>query len=193
MSDTPTIDAVYDFTAALNEIGIPVLIGGSLASITWGEPRFTQDVDVVAHMEEHHAEELVARLSGSWYVDAESIREAIRQSRSFNVIRFDGMMKIDVFVPRREGHHAEKWERARAVRLTADAPHEVLVTGPEDIILQKLSWFRSGNEVSEQQWRDVTALLRIRKGLLDEPYLDEWARTLGISDLLQRARHESEA
>jgi hypothetical protein len=112
----------------------------------------------------------------------------VRRARSSNVIRLDGMVKIDVFVPRREGHHAAKWERARPVRLTEDAPRDVIVPGPEDIALQKLVWFRSGELVSEQQWRDVVALLRIQSGQLDDSYLDTWAERLEVSDLLERAR-----
>lgn len=188
MSADPVLEALLELAATLEELGVPMLVGGSLASISWGEPRFTRDVDVVAHLEERHAAPLAERLTDRWYVDAESIREAVRRQRSFNVIRLSGMVKIDVFVPRRVGHHDAKWGRAQPLRLAADDPREVLVTGPEDIVLQKLVWFRAGDEVSEQQWRDVTSLLRVRAGQLDEAYLDAWARTLEVADLLNRAR-----
>jgi hypothetical protein len=193
VSDSRILDAVHELGEVLHEFGVPLLVGGSLASITWGEPRFTQDVDVVAHLEERHAGALASRLSGAWYIDAQDVRDAVRLGRSFNVIRLDGMVKIDVFVPRREGHHAAKWDRARAVRLTEDAPREILVTGPEDIVLQKLVWFRTGGNVSEQQWRDVVALLRIQAGRLDDPYLDEWAERLEVGELLERARAAAHA
>lgn len=102
-----------------------------------------------------------------------------------------GMVKVDVFIPRDEGLHASKWERARRVSLTAEGGPVLSITSPEDIVLQKLDWFRDGGGVSEQQWRDVTALLRIRAGQLDEEYLDEWADRLGLEELLSRARTDA--
>lgn len=188
MSGGDILSAVRELMTVFEGIGVRCLIGGSLASITWGEPRFTQDADLVADLEERHATPIAERLGADWYVDADAIREAVRGRRSFNVIRLRGMVKIDVFVPPREGHHQAKWARARRVRLDPRSPQELLVTSPEDIVLQKLVWYRSGDEVSEQQWRDVTALLRVQAGRLDEVYLADWARRLGIDDLLERAR-----
>lgn len=56
----------------------------------------------------------------------------------------------------------------------------------EDILLQKLLWFRSGGEVSERQWRDVVAIVRVRGVELDRSYLWQQATVLGVKDLLQR-------
>lgn len=64
MSGSPVIDAVLELADHFEALGVPLLVGGSLASITWGEPRFTQDVDVVAHLAIEHADALVARLEG---------------------------------------------------------------------------------------------------------------------------------
>lgn len=93
-----------------------------------------------------------------------------------------------LFVPPREGHHAAKWSRARAVRLVPGSDRELWVTSPEDIVMQKLVCYREGGEVSEQQWRDVTSLLRIRAGRLDDAYLHEWAEAFRVGDLLEKAR-----
>lgn len=187
------VRAAVELARILEGLGARYLIGGSLASIAWGEPRFTQDVDFVAALEARHVEGLLEQLGDRWYADEVMIREAIERRSSFNLIRLDGMVKVDVFVPPEGGLHASKWERARVAKLTAGDGPELRITSPEDIVLQKLDWFRAGDCVSEQQWRDVTSLLRIRAGQLDDGYLDEWAGKMNLADLLARARRDAES
>ena len=58
--------------------------------------------------------------------------------------------------------------------------------------LSKLEWFRLGDEVSRRQWDDVVGVLRVQHNALDRGYLLEWARQLGIADLVEKAWRESE-
>jgi len=61
------------------------------------------------------------------------------------------------------------------------------VSNPETTVLQKLWWFRRGNEVSGQQWRDVLGVLKVKADRLDYDYLKHWAAKLAVSDLLEKA------
>lgn len=190
MSDA--IEAAVELSRVFDEIAVRHLLGGSLASSTWGEPRFTQDVDFVAELRADHVDGLVERLGPDrWYADEVSIREAIQRRSSFNVIRLPAMVKIDVFVPPDEGLHESKWTRARLAPLGAADGPRLPITSAEDIVLQKLDWFRRGEEASDRQWRDVTSLLRIRAGRLDERYLDAWAERMDLTELLDRARRDA--
>jgi hypothetical protein len=62
-----------------------------------------------------------------------------------------------------------------------------LISNPETTALQKLWWFRRGNEVSDQQWRDVLGILKVKANRLDYDYLKHWAARLAVSDLLEKA------
>ena len=59
---------------------------------------------------------------------------------------------------------------------------------PEDTILRKLLWYRQGGEVSEWLLRDVAGILAVNAGRLDSAYLDRWAASLQVEDLLARLR-----
>ena len=83
---------------ALDSLGIPYLIGGSFASAIHGIARMTADTDFVADIRLDQAEALAAALEGAFYLDLETIREAIRRRESFNMIHLQTMFKVDVFV-----------------------------------------------------------------------------------------------
>lgn len=101
------------------------------------------------------------------------------------------MVKVDVFVPPDGGHHAAKWSRARAVRLSRDSKRAVATTSAEDMLLQKLVWFREGGEASELQWRDVTALIRTLGAELDWDCVRSRAERLALAELLERSRRNA--
>ena len=62
---------------------------------------------------------------------------------------------------------------------------------PEDILLQKLRWYRLGGGVSDRQWRDIAAIVRVQAASLDRAYLRDGADLLGVTDLLERALGEA--
>jgi hypothetical protein len=64
---------------------------------------------------------------------------------------------------------------------------------PEDILLQKLRWYREGAEVSDRQWRDILGIIRVQGPRLDRDYLAGSAPVLGVADLLTRALREAGA
>jgi len=172
----------------LEKLGIVYWIGGSVASSIYGIPRSTQDVDFVAELKEEHVEELVAALEAEFYIDSDVVRRAIRSRRSFNVIHLDTMYKADIFVLGTDHHAQEEKQRRRIEPLGSgpDAPTAYFCS-PEDIVLQKLRWFRKGGGISERQWDDLLSVLKVQANALDYDYLKRWAADLALSDLLEKA------
>ena len=104
------------------------------------------------------------------------------------------MVKVDVFVLRERPYDREAFARRRRETMgEGEALREFFLSAPEDVVLSKLDWFRRGGETSERQWNDVLGVLRVSGGSLDAAYTERWARELGISDLLARARAEASA
>lgn len=176
---------------ALDALGVPYLIGGSLASAVHGVLRATLDTDLVADLRLEHAEPLARALGGTFYVDAESIREAVLHQRSFNVIHLETMFKVDVFVAKKRPFHHSQMERRMAQVIATDPDRTAYVATAEDTILAKLEWYRMSGDVSEQPWRDVLGVMKVQADRLDLAYLRQWAAQLNISDLLERAIKEA--
>lgn len=175
--------------AVLDKLGVEYAVGGSLASSMHGIPRSTNDVDLLVALPGRLVDDLVAGLEGEFYVDRDMIIDAVQRASSFNIIHLRTMFKVDVFVADRSGLINEELARREAAQL-GDPPRTVLVCTAEDIILQKLIWFRAGNETSERQWRDLVGVIQVKGELLDMDYLRRWIESLGLGDLASRALAE---
>jgi len=178
-------------TQALERIGIPYAIGGSLASSLYGVMRSTLDVDIVADMRLEQIPALVAALSKEFYADDAMMRQAIEHRHSFNVIHYETALKVDIFIRKLRPFDQMQLERRRPVIITTDPEQSVYVISPEDTVLAKLEWYRLGGQVSERQWRDVLGVLKTRAGELDLDYMRKWASELQVSELLERALQEA--
>ncbi len=162
---------------------VPYAVGGSVASSLHGFPRSTMDVDLVAAIETRHVDPFVTALGEDFYASSEAIRDAVGRSDSFNVIELRTMLKADIFVVRERA--AE--ELARAIDVRTEDGHRFRVVSAEDIVAEKLRWYRLGGEISERQWSDVLGVIEVQGGALDRMALATRCADLGVSDLLERA------
>lgn len=177
-------------TEALESLNIPYLIGGSFASAIHGIPRMTADTDIVADLRLDQVDPLVVDMQESFYLDADSIRQAVRRRGSFNLIHLATMFKVDIFVLKQRPYDLVQFERRQKRVIALEPERSAFIASAEDNILAKLEWYRLGNEVSDQQWRDVRNVIGTQAGLLDLAYLRQWASVLGVADLLERALKE---
>ena len=180
------IGVTIEVARALDQCGVEYSVGGSLASGFSGEPRFTLDVDIVVALTLGHVPPLVARLGRGFYADPDAMARAVRTHSSVNLIHLATNIKVDLFVVEEDGPQAMQLRRHRPRQLTDDPASVVYFHSHEDILLQKLRWFRAGGEVSVRQWRDVLSIVKVRGAGLDRAYLDQQARALGVNDLLDR-------
>ena len=175
----------------LERLGIPYHVGGSVASSAHGMYRASADIDLVIDPTREQLDALARALESEFYVSKSAMDEALSMRSTFNAIHDQTSFKIDFFIKGAAPFDEE--ELRRSVRqVIGDTPgHSVLLKSAEDTILRKLEWFRRGGDVSELQFRDVVSVLAAARGQLDDRYLECWARELGISDLLERARQEA--
>ncbi|CAN5767666.1 hypothetical protein BH11MYX3_BH11MYX3_06820 [soil metagenome] len=159
----------------LDAARIPYMVVGSFASSFHGEPRTTQDLDVVIDPDPPALEILLSSLPARFYVDADVARDALARRGMFNVIDPDTGWKIDLII--RKARPFSVAELARREKATI-AGVDVFIASAEDTVVAKLEWAKQGG--SARQLDDVRRLLRIQLGTLDQAYVVQWVRALGL-------------
>ncbi len=170
MNQPDPIKVINDVGRILSDLGIRFFVSGSIASSLYGEPRSTNDIDIVADLDE------------------EDVRRAIERSSSFNIVHNETVQKVDIFVAGRDPHTIR--ELGRTHLMTLQDGSSIPLASREDLIFQKLVRYEKGDRVSDRQWRDVLGLLKGSEP--DVHYLKDWAEQLGVADLLSEAFVESD-
>ncbi len=169
-------DAFAPLRAALERAGVRYAIGGSWASTAFGEPRFTNDVDILADFTQHNLGPFLDSLPKTYFADLDEARTALRHGRPFNVIYMPTAFKFDFFPAAAFRLGIEELDRAILLADTGLSEHPAPFVTAEDILLAKLDWFRAGGEVSEVQ-RDIQGIVRSRGKALDLDYLEMGGKT----------------
>ena len=178
--------------AALERLGIRYFVSGGLASATHGQPRLTEDVDLVIELGAEQVDALKRELGADFEVDEIALSDAARAFASDNIFYLPDFTRFDLHVAKRTEFVQLQLERRRLVELPGSGGIRVAIATAEDIVLSKLEWYRKGNEVSTKQWEDILGILRVRAGDLDQAYMQAWAQRLCVSDLLMRALREGD-
>ncbi|MFO0597923.1 MAG: hypothetical protein U0228_21655 [Myxococcaceae bacterium] len=179
-------EIAWQFAQALEALGVEYFLGGSMASSLQGPSRFTNDIDIVAHLRADQVDALVARLGPDFDVDDVALKESIKARRSWNVFHVPTATRIDLFPVGSTEFDVE--ELARRQRREVGEGRALYVKSPEDTVLRKLLWFQRGGESNTQQFRDAVEVLRFQGSALNGRYLDVWAEKVGVTALLRRAR-----
>jgi hypothetical protein len=164
----------------LDEAGIQYMLTGSMAVAFYAIPRMTRDVDLVIDLAIDDADRLCALLvSSNFYVNPDSVRDAVARHATFNVIHERLVVKVDFMVRKDTDYRRTEFSRRR--RLPFEG-RSFFVVAPEDLIISKLDWARDSH--SSMQLGDVRDLLASVPDL-DRAYLDEWITRLGLTSLYQ--------
>ncbi|MBU6226072.1 MAG: hypothetical protein KGQ43_00635 [Acidobacteria bacterium] len=167
--------ALATVVEALNRVGAPHAVVGSVGATVWGLQRTTIDTDIITVALHERIEELLSSLTGGHiYVPLDDARRILRSGGNFNVLDLDTTEKIDVFVASPNDPFTAS-RLSRRVRVQIEEV-DTWVTTAEDIVLAKLRWRLTTR--SERQWRDCLDIAGIND--LDVDYLRKWADAIGV-------------
>jgi hypothetical protein len=160
------------------------MLTGSFASVHYGAPRATQDIDIVIEAEPEVLKSFVQSLGkDDFYADVDTALEAQRRETMFNVIDRMTGWKIDLIIRKSRAFSKEEFRRRCSVDLEGI---RIFIASAEDIVIAKLEWAKHGK--SQRQIEDVATILRLRKDALDRSYLEKWISILELGGQWSAAR-----
>ena len=174
-------DELTLFVSRLEATGIPYMVTGATAAIFYGQPRVTNDLDVVLSLDDAGRSALLRAFPESeFYVPPESViqtEQARHQRGHFNLIHHDSGYKADVYLAGSDPLHA--WALPQRRRLTWGENQSIVLAPPEYVVLRKLEYFREGR--SAKHPADIRAIREITG--VDEAALAPWLDRLGLTPL----------
>jgi hypothetical protein len=167
-------------TDVFDQLAIRYFVTGSNASILYGEPRLTNDIDIVADIAVRDVDEVIAQFpSGDFYISRPAFVDAIVRQSMFNIIHIPTSYKVDVVIAPPSAFLQSQFARSKRVAIREG--QTVYVCSPEDVILNKLRFYKMGQ--SDKHLRDIAGVLRITGEAVDRAYVGEWAERLGLSEI----------
>jgi hypothetical protein len=173
------------------QLNIRYYITGGVAAIAHGEPRTTQDLDLVIEVASNAIEVMVSTLEqAGFYVPAGAVEDVkAGRGRVLSVTHMEQVLKADIVLNSDSPFDRSKMNRRQLIAIDLAGEALYWVSAPEDLILAKLLWGQRSN--SEKQWRDVLGVLKVQQEALDYGYLSAWAEQLGVGNLLCQALTEA--
>jgi hypothetical protein len=172
-------------TTLLERAGIPFMVSGSLASSFHGDPRSTNDLDLVIDPDSDSLNRFIGSLPADWYASKDAAQTALRQRSMFNVVDAGAGWKADLIILKDRPFSLREFSRKVPATILGT---KVAVVSPEDSILSKLEWSKESG--SERQYLDALGVALLNSDSLDRRYLEQWAQDLKIEELLNRLLRE---
>ena len=167
----------------LNSAGIKWMATGSIAAMSYGEYRVTNDVDVVLVLSERDIEKLVAAFPlAEFYCPPEDVirTEAAREEHGhFNLIHHETGFKADVYIARKDALTSWALRQRQPVRLEESV---IWLAPPEYVIIGKLEFYREGG--SEKHLRDIRGMLAVTD--VDRALLEKEIAQRGLADVWRK-------
>jgi len=168
----------------LDGLQIRYHLTGGLTGTAYGEPRMTQDIDLVVDPQQlsESLADFLAMLKGSDFLfDEATIRKAVDQGGQFQLLDQQETLKLDVYA-----RELIPGELDRTVMLEVFQGQELPVVSRVDAAASKLVWISKGSHKSR---RDLRAIHR-NASETEQREIAKTAAILGLRQLLTQTLNE---
>jgi len=168
---------MFDFLGVLiyffEKQNISYMLSGSVAMSLYTQPRFTRDYDFVVNLKAEHINEVLKKFGEGYYINDESVKDAIRGKGMFNIIDHKSGYKADFIILKDEPFRQSEFLRQRKMKFL---DMNISIVSPEDLLLSKIIWIQ---EIQSGVQMDDIKLLSNVEGL-DWSYINNWIKELKL-------------
>jgi hypothetical protein len=187
----PELNLFLIFTSRLNGMAVRYMVTGAVAAIIYGEPRLTNDIDLVIELKAQDIGKIEKSFPPQefYFPPVESLNiEANRSLRGhFNIIHHETGFKADFYLMGRDELHHWGMENRREYKIEGQA---LWLAPPEYVILRKLEYYKEGR--SEKHLRDIAGMLALSSAQIDFNQLQERIKSHGLEKEWTEARKMAE-
>ena len=180
-------DLVRKVISTFESLDVSYFVTGSMASIAMGEPRYTNNIDIVTDISSDRIVQLLAAFPLSEYEHSE-LTDQKSVSKRFHLSIIHPPTGLAANIMLLADDDFERLRMSRRVQLEIDEETTGWFSSPEDVILKKLVFFKLGG--TEKHLRDISGVLLVQGKLIDQEYLTLWAEKLGVSEELTLVRQK---
>jgi hypothetical protein len=87
------------------------------------------------------------------------VQRAVQRRSSVNLIHQATAIKVDLFIAGGTPLDEQQLDRRQRLQVGPAPQDSLYFHTPEDVLLQKLRWYRLGGEQPDRQWRDALGIV----------------------------------
>ncbi len=176
-------DLLKTISSFLDRYNIPYMLTGALSVVYYARPRASHDIDFVVEIHKSDLKKILdvfKKLSTEFLFQSDAIKEAIIKKNVFNVIYLPSYTKLDFWLLTNAPFDKERFRRRQRIKLLGQF---MMISTPEDTIVQKLLWYKDAG--IEKHIVDAAFVYKIQIEKLDKKYLNRWVKKLNITRFFQ--------
>lgn len=186
----PPTDPTLRLLAPLNKLGVRYMVTGSVAATFYGEPRNTNDVDIVLLLKGDLAQKLIKLFPEKDFylppIEVILIELARRSRGHFNIIDHTTGFKADIYLVASDPLHLWGLSQIRTIELDNTV---IPLAPPEYVIIRKLQFYREGQ--SQKHLRDIQRMLTMLGASFDQSQLHEFVKEHRLSSEWELVQNSS--
>jgi hypothetical protein len=174
-------DLLRKVADTLGRLHVDYAVVGSIASSMYGEPRNTNDIDIVLDLQPDDIAPFCEEFPApEFYLNKAAVASAVSKRFQFNIIHPTSGFKVDCILTGTNAFDTNQLRRAINLSLE-EGSSAIRFATAEDVILKKMEYYRLGQ--SEKHTRDICGILKAQGDRIDRIYIRQWAQKMGLTEI----------